>query len=544
MEEIGFQIQIFVLIGAVIWSTVCWIRIKSHKSDMYDYYKREERHLSLLSKDLSKKRTQLEKKELDLQEAEKQLQSRIDSHESFLERQKKQEIQSILQKAASRSYFKDVTVYAEMCNSNLFENERFHKATSEKMTIVSPILVSAKIITGEHTYTTTLDSCTCPDYVNRHIPCKHMFRLAIDLGILSSFSESEFLSLYEERLSNYNREKQRWEKASKKYRKMLSQIDELREWSFDHSSEFLAKLFAEYLDLMDDVYTKRLLTKRNPAQKASERITILREEKKEALSQVKILEYQIALYESLFPWLIEYKTITPQEAEQIVELQSEKDGNTEQSEYDTLNRWLSPDEYESLPSAEKYQLALDRYLSRSKSNWEIGIEYERYVGYLYEMDGYTVNYSGALLKLEDMGRDLIAQKGNTILVIQCKRWAKEKIIHEKHIFQLYGTSILLQKQHPQCTITPVFCTTTELSEAAKYCAEKMGVVLRENLVFEDYPCVKCNIGRDGEKIYHLPFDQQYDRMNMLRGKKIYVRSATEAESLGFRHAYRWHSNQE
>lgn len=29
-----------------------------------------------------------------------------------------------------------------------------------------------------HTYTTTFDGCTCGDYISKHLPCKHMYRLA------------------------------------------------------------------------------------------------------------------------------------------------------------------------------------------------------------------------------------------------------------------------------------------------------------------------------------------------------------------------------
>ncbi|MEY3495804.1 MAG: hypothetical protein RJA80_26 [Actinomycetota bacterium] len=28
---------------------------------------------------------------------------------------------------------------------------------------------------------------------------------------------------------------------------------------------------------------------------------------------------------------------------------------------------------------------------------------------------------------------------------------------------------------------------------------------------KQYPVIKCNIASNGEKIYHLPFDQQYDK---------------------------------
>lgn len=43
------------------------------------------------------------------------------------------------------------------------------------------------VISGssETPYNVTLTSCTCGDFIARRLPCKHIYRLAIDLGILS-----------------------------------------------------------------------------------------------------------------------------------------------------------------------------------------------------------------------------------------------------------------------------------------------------------------------------------------------------------------------
>lgn len=42
-----------------------------------------------------------------------------------------------------------------------------------------------------------------------------------------------------------------------------------------------------------------------------------------------------------------------------------------------------------------------------------------------------------------------------------------------------------------------------------------------------------------ERIYHLPFDQQYDRTKIIPALgECYVRTVSEAESLGFRRAFR------
>ena len=55
-----------------------------------------------------------------------------------------------------------------------------------------------------------------------------------------------------------------------------------------------------------------------------------------------------------------------------------------------------------------------------------------------------------------------------------------------------------------------------------------------------YPQIKCNVSKDGERIYHLPFDQQYDATVIEKDKgECYVSTVQEAEKLGFRHAMRY-----
>ncbi len=63
-------------------------------------------------------------------------------------------------------------------------------------------------------------------------------------------------------------------------------------------------------------------------------------------------------------------------------------------------------------------------------------------------------------------------------------------------------------------------------------------------ILEDYPMIKCNINRNtGERIYHLPFDQQYDKciINPAEGE-FYAKTVKEAEENGFRRAMRWRGN--
>lgn len=191
-----------------------------------------------------------------------------------------------------------------------------------------------------------------------------------------------------------------------------------------------------------------------------------------------------------------------------------------------------------LNDSENCQIALDRWKNRKKNDWDVGIEYERYVGYKLECEGYKVIFSGATQGLNDMGRDLIASKKDKTLVIQCKRWSAEKTIHEKHIFQLHGSTAELSAENPDKTYKAVFITTSELSDTAKKACRNLNITFIENFPMSDYPLIKCNFNRDGGKIYHLPFDPQYDKIVISKNtKSCYAWTVKEAEELGFRHTY-------
>lgn len=193
-----------------------------------------------------------------------------------------------------------------------------------------------------------------------------------------------------------------------------------------------------------------------------------------------------------------------------------------------------------MPTGSRNQLALDRYWQKRKSPWELGRDYKRYIGYRYETQGHQVQYQGNLQGLSDLGRDLMAVKEGTVEIIQCKYWSREKQIHEKHVFQLYGTLIEYRIDHPTIQANAVFVTSTVLSDRARQAAAALDVTIQENVPLEQYPCIKCNISRDGTKIYHLPFDQQYDRtvIETNRGE-CYVSTVQEADAREFRRAYRW-----
>lgn len=296
----------------------------------------------------------------------------------------------------------------------------------------------------------------------------------------------------------------------------------------------LAEIYADAQYDIDIYAAIKLQQKKRPALKAADEIKQIAAEKRQLIQQNKVLQHQIDFYENLFPWLEDFKELSINEATEYV-------GNSSNEEYDAVKKWLSPEEYDKLNSADKYQLALDRWKTRKKSAWDIGIDFERYIGYQLEQRGYKVKYLGATLGLEDMGRDLMATKDGVSLVIQCKRWAKEKTIHEKHICQLYGSVAVLATQNPNRKFKGVFITTTTLSDVAKMFAEYSNIAYVENCGILDYPMIKCNISKTGEKIYHLPFDQQYDKAEISKKPgAFYAWTTKEAEAAGFRRAYRWH----
>ena len=84
----------------------------------------------------------------------------------------------------------------------------------------------------------------------------------------------------------------------------------------------------------------------------------------------------------------------------------------------------------------------------------------------------------------------------------------------------------------------VIITNTELSPVAKKMATRLGIMYKENTPAGEYPAIKCNI-RNGDRIYHLPFDQKYDDTIIKNKGEFYALTVQEAEDAGFRRARRW-----
>ena len=276
----------------------------------------------------------------------------------------------------------------------------------------------------------------------------------------------------------------------------------------------------------------------------AKKVKSIREIRKDAQAMVeKNMEsrYQLEYLLKLFPAL---EDVIDCEFNQLPAIEV-----SELSEYDKVRDYLSKEEYNALSTVEKNQLALDRYRnSKNKTKWQIGRDYELYVGYTYTIKGYTVDYFGSYMGLEDLGRDLILKKGKQTKIVQCKYWSSTKQIHEKHITQLYGTvaSYCIENDVSKTTVQGILVTNITLSDMAKQMADYLNIKYIENFELKDYPCIKCNIGHDESggttKIYHLPFDQQYDATKIDKPGEFFAMTVAEAENKGFRRAQKWFSS--
>ena len=365
--------------------------------------------------------------------------------------------------------------------------------------------------------------------------------------------------------------------AEEKKAEVQKEIDKLNETrkAFHEKKEFLyqflsskisdfpivASVIADYEEARDHCIAESLERKKRPAKSAAEERRSFRAEKRALIQENKAYKWELEYIRNLLPWLadLEDEPIEPTTSYE----------NPYYKDSDAAGYWLTPEEYQKLPDTEKYQRALDRYKKRKKTNAEIGRDYERYIGYLYEKDGYTVTYYGIERGLDDLGRDLICIKGDKVHIVQCKCWSnkKKKVIREKHLNQLYGTvvaykvarsmgitiddlakitsdelQIMGQGNLDLYSITPVFCSTVPFSPTALAFAKILDIRCRVKPL-DDYPMIKCNISRTGERIYHLPFDQQYDKtiITPVDGE-CYAWTVEEAEKKKFRRAKRWKGN--
>lgn len=125
-------------------------------------------------------------------------------------------------------------------------------------------------------------------------------------------------------------------------------------------------------------------------------------------------------------------------------------------------------------------------------------------------------------------------------IVQCKNWSKkkDKVVHENVVCQLFGTTVQYELTHKGLfnKVVPVLVISHRLSATAEEFAKRLGVLVFVRSL-GDYPMIKCNIN-NGNKIYHLPFDQQYYRTQIKLPGEFNAWTVKEAVDAGFRRARR------
>lgn len=301
-----------------------------------------------------------------------------------------------------------------------------------------------------------------------------------------------------------------------------------------------AMMFADWESVVFAEAEHFLRNKQHPAQKAADAVSQLRKDARKAIMESKEMEYKYLFLLDAFPELKNYVD----DEESLIHLSDYNNYCDFVDGRDRVLDWISQEEYNRLSIDERNQLALDKYKRRHKSNWEVGMEYELYIGYLLRKDGFFIKQFGIENGLNDLGRDILAEKAHldgsrAIYIVQCKNWSQNKQLHENVVCQLFGTTLEYQIRHQHfmnTKITPLLVTTTELSDTAKEFAKRLGVIVKI-VPMGEYPMIKCNID---SMIYHLPFDQQYYTTQIKESKgERYVWTVKEATSLGYRRAMRW-----
>lgn len=388
---------------------------------------------------------------------------------------------------------------------------------------------------------------------------KDAIRFAQEVKAAEDENESKLLANIKQYESQIDKEKKSWlsEQQSLYNKKQL----QLHEWSkllekkdtiiqererrFEDilkSSlfKYSASLYADYKEReIEEIEWELKLRDRHPIKCGGKTDLILQElkkSKKEDVAKYKEILYKWEFLMNLFPELSKYVD----NENDIQDLESYDGIDDFKENYDRTRDYLTEEEYRSLSEDERNQRALDMWRKRRKpSKWVAGVEYEMYCAYILRKKGFFVIEHGIQKGLNDLGIDLIAKQGDTTYIIQCKRYSNA-MVHENTICQLFGTTLKYKIDNQNMfdtNITPLLLTTGELTGTAKEFAHKLGVIYKEWQMGE-YPMIKCNIN-NGNKIYHLPFDQQYWRTIIEPEKgEFYATTVKEATKAGFRRAFK------
>lgn len=347
---------------------------------------------------------------------------------------------------------------------------------------------------------------------------------------------------YKKKLLVYNSKMSALDEREKEINRVLVSTSPFREVAI------MAADFQTHLYKKDEDY---LRYKPHPALNSASKLKEIRQACESKLKEYNEVLYKYNFILKVFP---EIKMYVENDLE-LLSIAKYVSYSDLEDNRDRSRDYLTSEEWSKLTSVERNQLALDRYVQgRKKSAWAIGRDYEMSCAFFLESSGCIVEMHGIEKGKEDLGRDIIAYRyernifgvdytKGEIWIIQCKCWSKDHPVRENVVMQLFGTYIAYKiengKKIPQgIEIIPVLMIPpfTVVSDTAKRFMNILGVRLKVQ-EFNDFPRIKCNINNNN-KIYHLPFDQQYDNTQIKNQGEFYAWTVAEAENEGFRRAMR------
>lgn len=186
----------------VLWSTIATVIIAAiahaivrslcDKIDKYNEYTEKCKDLDCKLKSADEEifkykelNTDLEKKNVEVENQKLELSWQIRKFNHDVQVATDKRINEIAKKVMKKPFFRDSEIgkmfYSE---DQPLDFQKINDIIYADMELNNPIDIQTIVSSNGNEYTVTLDSCTCPDFAYRKKPCKHMIRLAYELGVL------------------------------------------------------------------------------------------------------------------------------------------------------------------------------------------------------------------------------------------------------------------------------------------------------------------------------------------------------------------------
>ena len=190
----------------------------------------------------------------------------------------------------------------------------------------------------------------------------------------------------------------------------------------------------------------------------------------------------------------------------------EKDSEIKQEnifrEYHKLK--LDLEHYKSTVNNLRYATASDY------RNKIIGDHYERFVGWVFYRMGFSVYFNGLIKGMDDEGIDLIAERNNEVLIIQCKCWKRGSVYPMNILTQLDGSASLYKiESRKNIHIRKILVTVNRsYTDRFKQVAHSLNIELFP-LPLIEFPLVRFNKSYFGiERSILIPSDSKYDAFTL------------------------------